>query len=405
MRQSLPIRADVITQLEKITGKMAAHESAPLIEEAEKDTIKAAVQSYEHTTSHENLIIAGVDGTGDFPSISYSDSFVYLTMAQGTCYQSDPGCGLKERSAVDPILELTWLTNDPEQYKAAFDASFASLAGMSVVDVISQSDYKALKAKMSGKTDSVTTLIDNLIRPQPSDTGNVAIQLRSCAELGAALRLIKSDSAPDYVLLDSTYSLPFVGRRQASLFFEHLKRLCCVEARNRNVGFFALSKSHGMPGMEVVEHLVGEVLGVEKGKIAEHWFLRVPTQDCDGWQMTILENRNVPPPGAVSYLVRFHRNTPVMRLDMDIEYWNANIKAESDEATQANERKLFESLDYACHDQRAYGYPYPIKAGHDRASLTNAERAAFRKMIIQAAVAEGMNPKLFRSASQATGHG
>jgi len=405
MRQSLPIRADVIAQLEKITGKMAAHESAPLIDDAEKDAIKSAVQSYDHTTSRENLVIAGVDGTGDFPSISYSDSFVYLTMAQGTCYQSDSGCGLKEISAVEPILELTWLTNDPEQYRDALDASFASLAGMSVADVISQSDYKALKAKMSGKTDLVTTLIDNLIRPQPSDTGNLAIQLRSCAELGAALRLIKSEAAPQYVLLDSTYSLPFVSRRQASLFFEHLKRLCCVEARNHNIGFFALSKSHGMPGMEVVEPLVAEALGAEKGKTAEHRFLRVPIQARDGWRMAILENRNVPPPGAVSYLVRFHRNTPVMRLDMDFEYWYASLRGETEETTQANERKLFEDIDYACHDQRAYGYPYPIKAGHDRASLTNAERVAFRKMIIQAAVAKGMNPKLFRSASQATGHG
>jgi len=90
---------------------------------------------------------------------------------------------------------------------------------------------------------------------------------------------------------------------------------------------------------------------------------------------------------------------------MDIEFWRERIRADKEDETQANERTLFEDLDYACHDQRAYGYPYPIKAGHDRASLTNAERTAFRKMIVQAAVAKGMPPKLFRSVSQATGHG
>jgi len=401
MPQSLPIRADVIAQLEKIAGKMAAHESAPLIDEAEKESIKGAIHSYRHTTTHDNLVIAGVDGTGDFPSISYSDSFVYLTMAQGTCYKADATSGLKEVEAVAPIFELTWLANDPTQYKDALDDYFASLAGISVADVIRTSDYRVLKQRKTGRADSVTSLVDNLIRPQPSDTGNVAIQLRSCAELGAALRLIKSDAAPQYVLLDSTYSLPFAGRRQVSLFFEHLKRLCCVEARTRGIGFFALSKSHGMPGMEVIEQLAAECVG-ERG---EHWFFRIPVQGRDDWELALVENRNVPPVGAVSYLVRFHRNTPVMRLDMDIEFWRERIRADKEDETQANERTLFEDLDYACHDQRAYGYPYPIKAGHDRASLTNAERAAFRKMIVQAAVAKGMPPKLFRSVSQATGHG
>ena len=73
--------------------------------------------------------------------------------------------------------------------------------------------------------------------------------------------------------------------------------------------------------------------------------------------------------------------------------------------TLDNERSIFEDLDYASHDQRAYGYPYPIKAGHDRASLTQAERVALRKMIVEAAVYEGMRPQLFRNVSQATGHG
>lgn len=65
---------------------------------------------------------------------------------------------------------------------------------------------------------------------------------------------------------------------------------------------------------------------------------------------------------------------------------------------------MFEDLDYTGRDQRYYGYPYPIKAGYDRASLTQAERVAPRKMIIDAAVTAGMKRSLFRSASAATGH-
>jgi hypothetical protein len=71
---------------------------------------------------------------------------------------------------------------------------------------------------------------------------------------------------------------------------------------------------------------------------------------------------------------------------------------------RAREQKLFEDLDYTCHDQRVYGYPYPIKAAHDRGSLTVGEREAFRKQVIAAAVQQGMSPALFRDVSKATGH-
>jgi hypothetical protein len=93
-----------------------------------------------------------------------------------------------------------------------------------------------------------------------------------------------------------------------------------------------------------------------------------------------------------------------MRLDMDESYWAQFVKGANAEATRANEQRIFEDLDYASHDQRCYGYPYPIKAGHDRASLSQAERVALRKMIIDAAVAAGMKRSLFRDASLATGH-
>jgi hypothetical protein len=107
----------------------------------------------------------------------------------------------------------------------------------------------------------------------------------------------------------------------------------------------------------------------------------------------------------VSYLVRFHKNVPVLRIDMDQAYWATNILGTDDEETQANERRLFEDLDYASHDQRCFGYPYPIKAAHDRASMTKAERVALRKQVIDAAVRAGMRRSLFRDASRATGHG
>jgi len=406
MRQDLTVRAAVRGKLKDLAKEMVSWEVLPRIDDKEEERIKRAIQPYSHTTNRENLIIAGVDGTGDFPSLSYGDSFIYVTLAQGTRYQADRVSGLREVAPeLDPLIEFTWLPEDDSQARQALDAAFESLAGAPVADVIGRSDYRELKQRGSGKKSSVAELADNLIRPHATDTGNIAIQLRSSAELGAALRLITDEPTPKYVLLDSTFSLPFVNRARLSLFFEHLKRLCCVEARKCGVGFFALSKSHGMPAMEHVERLSGAAMGMEERQKAEHWFLRIPVQGRDGWELSLIENRHVPPAAAVSYLVRFHKNTPIMRLDMDLEYWEKFVLADTPQKTLVNERRIFEDLDYVSHDQRAYGYPYPIKAGHDRASLTHAERVALRKMIIDAAVSEGMRPQLFRNVSQATGHG
>ncbi len=406
MRHDLAIRSVVRGKLKGLAEQMASWEDSPCIDEKEEARITQAIRAYDHTTSRENLVIAGVDGTGDFPSLSYGDSFVYITLAQGTRYQSDHLCGLREVAPeLEPLIEFTWLPEDDSHARRALDAAFESLAGAPIADVIARSDYRQLKREGSGRASPVAELLDNLIRPHATDTGNVAIQLRSSAELGAALRLIMDEPAPNYVLLDSTFSLPFVNRARASLFFEHLKRLCCVEARARGVGFFALSKSHGMPSMEHIERLAAVAPELQGRDKPEHWFMRLPTPSRDGWELSILGNRHVPPTAAVSYLVRFHKNTPVMRLDMDLGYWEQYVRCSTPAETLAREQRIFEDLDYASHDQRAYGYPYPIKAGHDRASLTRPERVALRKMIIDAAVAQGMRPQLFRNVSQATGHG
>jgi hypothetical protein len=296
------------------------------------------------------------------------------------------------------------MPEDEIKRRENLDASFEAVAGQPIRQVIEQSDYRNLKSNYSRKPQTVDVLEQSLLRPHASDSGNIAIQLRSVAEAAAALRLIQAVQKPDYVLIDTTLSLPFVTRADLSLFQEHLKRLCCVEARNRGIGFFALSKSHGLPAIEHIERLAAEALGLAERQMVEHWYLRIPVQRRDGWELSLVDQRNVPPPGAVTYLVRFHRNVPVMRLDMDETYWETFVKGASDEETRANEMRIFQDLDYASHDQRCYGYPYPIKAGHDRASLTEAERVALRKMIIAAAVSAGMKRSLFRSAAAATGH-
>lgn len=403
MRFDMHLRRKVLQQMEQVVDKMKAWEEQPRLAEDQLAEIRKRLVIFEHTTALENLSVGGVDGSGDFPSLSYGDSFVYFACAQGTIYVANPITGLKEVSpAPEPVTHFAWIPENPKELREAFDDAFASLAGMPVESVIAQSDFRSLS---KGKEVSVESYVDGLLRPHAADSGNIAIQLRSTAELGAALRLIRSEAKPGYVMVDGTFSLPFIGKGDTSLFHEHLKRLCCVKARDREICFCALSKSHGLPSESLLEELARQKADLGEKKTAEHWFLRLPVPGEDAWEFALSEGRLVPPPGAVSYLVRFHKTSPVMRLDLDRKYWTQEIKGKTAEETLIQEQKIFGDLDYASHDQRCYGYPYPIKAGHDRASLTRPERLALRKQIIDMAVRAGMNRALFKDTSLATGHG
>lgn len=405
MRYTQHLRSEVRDRLASLAGDMRAWQEQPYLSAEETRQLLSAIQLFRHTTRADDLCLAGIDGSGDFPSLTYADSFIYVTVAQGATYKVSPATGLREEwPAPSPAPEFTWLPNDPKRCREEWYKALERLAGRPLLSVIDASDYRHLKAAASGQDTPVQGLYANLLCPQASDSGNIAIQLRTTAELGLAYRILDSDAATRYVLVDTTFSLPFVTRRDVSLFYEHLKRLCCVRARQRGIGFFAISKSHGLPAIELLEDLAREKAGLSSGEQAQHWYLRIPTQADDGWVMSQLHERQVPPIGAVSYLVRFHRNVPVLRVDMDRGFWEEYVLADSDDLTRRREADIFEHLDYASHDQRAYGYPYPLKSGHDRASLTNAERLAFRQQVIDAAVAAGMNRSLFRDASMATGH-
>ncbi len=405
MRHTQHLRVEVRDRLSQLAEQMRDWQESPAISDRERVRILAAIQTFEHTTTAEPFSLAGVDGSGDYPSLTYADSFIYVTVAQGTVYQLDQTSGLREISPFfTPPPEFTWLPGDESKCREEWERAFQRLVGQSIRSVIERSDYRSLKTIASGRNSSVERLCAELIRPHASDSGNIGIQLRTTAEMSLALKLIESDARPSFVLVDTTLSLPLVTRKDASLFYEHVKRLCCVEARQRGIGFFAVSKSHGLPAMELLEELAREKTGRERGNPAEHWYLRMPWKEQDGWELTQAKDRQLPPIGAVSYLVRFHRNVPVLRLDMDAEYWRSRVLGENDQATRDNESRIFRHLDYASHDQRSYGYPYPLKAGHDRASLTQAERASFRRQIIDAAVSVGMRGSVFRDASMATGH-
>jgi hypothetical protein len=400
MRYDIHIRETARQKIAAMAEDMSQWEAKPRIDREEERQIKAGVRSFAHTVKTVEFHMGGVDGSGDYPSFSYGDSFVYVASASGTVYRTDALHGLREEACFDePTLEFVWLPGEADEARKRWLDAFESLGDLPVREVIQRSDYREIKSLATRAKHAVGGLLEDLILPPASDTANVGIQLRSTAELGTALRLITREPKCRYVLMDTTFSLPMVTRRDLSLFHEHLKRLCCVEARKRDIRFFAISKSHGLPAIELIEAMAAEALGLEIGKVAEHWFLRLPISGEDDWQFSLTGGRQIPPRGAVSYLFRFHRNTPVLRLDLDHGFWAEHLKGDTTVETH-----LFEDLDYCGHDQRAYGYPYPIKACHDRARLSEAERVALKKQIVDSAFAAGMKRSLFRDVSASTGH-
>jgi hypothetical protein len=401
MRYDLNIRDSVRKKLRHMAQDMSQWEAKPRVGPEEEKQILSAIRPFPHTSKlKEPFRIAGVDGSGDYPSFSYADSFVYVASASGTVYRTDSLHGLVEEVCLDePTIEFLWIPEDRVEARNRWVTCLEALAGDVFSEVITLSDYRLLKDQASKFSHTVPSLVDALILPRASDSANVGIQLRSTAEFGTALRLIRHELPSRYILMDTTMSLPMVTRRELSLFYEHLKRLCCVEARKRNSFFMTISKSHGFPAMEQIEGMAAEVVGKKKGEQAEHWFLRLPMEGVDQWKFSLAEERRIPPIGAVSYLFRLHKNTPIMRLDMDYAIWKERVRENPSQEVQ-----IFSDLDYASHAQFAYGYPYPIKASHDRSRLTKAERTAIRKQIIDAAVAAGMKRTLFRDVSSATGH-
>lgn len=396
MRFDIHIRQSMRDRLADVSASMAAwDQQQPASPDLHRRLVEA-IEPFEHTTNALGLVVGGVDGSGDFPAIAYADSFVYVSVASAALYEADAVHGLKEIDrGLQTLVEFTWLSTGERQRAASMFESFERLVGRSVDEILGGSDYAELGH--GGRRTSAGHR-SGLIIPPAHDAGNVGIQLRTTAELSAALRLIEAVPEGALVLTDGTMSLPFVQRDKQSLFFEHLRRFCCVRARARGVYFAALSKFHGLPSGLRLEDAAREKLGVAE---PEHWFLRVPEAGRDGWSPWPPDGPKVPPVGATSFLVRLHRSTPIMRLDLDAQFWEERMGGRKDlEAT----RRFFGALDYSAHDQRCYGYPYPIKAAHDRGSLTEPERMVIRQQLVEAAVNAGVRRASFRDTSQLTGH-
>ncbi|GLI06715.1 hypothetical protein YDYSG_27450 [Paenibacillus tyrfis] len=400
MRYDLHLRQEMKTKLESVVRELKDwNYETNVYEEDIKKLLSNYMTYFEHCKYPDHSFsMGGSDSSGDFPVVTYGDSFVYLVTATTRVYEALSEGRMKEKELpINALLEFLWLPEDNDLKNEKFIKFFKDISGDDLAEVISKSGYLDLKRKATNKTYTANELVNKLIFPAAHDAANVRVQIMVAFELCSVISLLKSGVCPTYILTDNTLTLPFI-KSDEGLFFEVLKRYCCKMATEKGIGFFAVSKSHNLPHMEKIE---AEILNNGSN---EHWFFRIPNHEEDEWEPEFLGKRSIPPIGAITYIFRLHKTTPPLRLDMDKAYWNEYIKHDNKQTMKNNEIQLFRDLDFASHDQRCFGYPYPIKASHDIVSLTKAEREAFRKQVIDAAERIGLSRRNFIDASLQTGH-
>ena len=407
MHFDIQFREDLLRQIQGVVGDIKDWNADDSALSKELKSLEGRIVPFDHCAIPDHPFrIAGSDGSGDFPCVRYGDSFVYLVTAMARLYEATPDLNhLRELKAPNcDIVDLLWLPEDKKVSNDRFRVFFEHICCVPLSEVCTRSDYYDLCKKNGCAPATSLDLINTLIFPEAHEDNNVRIQMMGTAEAAVFLQLLRSallspeDGEPSYVLQDATLTLPLV-HKSASLFLEIAKRYACVLAREKKVTYLAVSKSHNLPHIDSIEELVRKV-----SPTLEHWFLRLPTPALGEQTPHFLGTRAIPPVGAVTYLFRLHRTMPTMRLDMDFEYWKSSIWNRDERTMRERETRIFRDLDFASHDQRCYGYPYPIKACHDMASLTEAERSAFRKKVIDEAVANGLKRKNFLDPSIPAGH-
>lgn len=406
MRFDIHFRSDVCNQIDGVVANLKQWNADDEQIRKEIRSLADYVGTFEHCYKPDrDFLIAGADGSGDFPCVRYGDSFVYVVVALARLYSADKGDShlVEHDLKIKDVVDFLWLPEAKKKSDPLFDQFFERIGGDTLEHICEESDYNKLSQGTRGVHSSAADIVKDLRKPEAHDAHNIPIQMMGPAETAVLIRALESDfvavsNRPVYLIQDTTLSLPFLTKPM-TLFFEVYKRYACVKARKAGACYFTLSKSHNMPHIDLIEELVGHVTGSQ-----EHWYLRMPNPALGEKPPAFLDDRAIPPKGAVTYLFNLHKNQQPMRIDLDWEYWKSHFWSENKDNLRAAERQFFRDIDFSSHDMRCYGYPYPVKASHDMVSLTAAERAALRKQVIDRGLAAGLKYKNFLDPSFATGH-
>jgi hypothetical protein len=360
-----------------------------LVEESEPDKVQlddllTNVRAFAHTVSLDREFrVAGVDGSGESPVLQQDDVFMHFVIAAGTIFQtaSERQHKLSILTVEDGIYaDFIALRDERKAVQAAYAGFLDRLIGITPRLMAERSDYievfNATSQRAHIQLGDVVFPNRRMAFSKASEIASNAYQIRSLAELAMAIRLL--DHRPDYLLIDTSLVYFLLGE---SIYLpELLKRYLICRATELGTCVIALSKSHNIPNGNLIARRVKEEIG-----FADHWYLRLPSDALGESRLPWLEEKEVPPKLGVSYLFKFHSADFPMRIDLDAGWWSHHIRGE-----EAAERRLFQDLDFTCHDSRSYGYPYPLRASHRRSALTKQERAALRDVVVRLAAEQGI---------------
>ena len=335
--------------------------------------------------------VAASDGSGSFPLISRDTIFFYFVTADALTYQADGGLNpLRRTGEVEQFSEvLVWAEHWDDATKADWlDDYYQRLTGMTFRQLAEASDYLELKQEYAERPVPTTVKALRPILYSASEVDSVRKLLMGSAELAALLRVLRRPAPPDLVLMDGTLSLPSISRRE-TILTNVLKRHLVTQAREQGVCAIALSKSSTFVGATEIAQLLTQHFD------GTHWAYRFPIA---GEEPLGIEGLNLPPPGAVTYLVRFHRETPALRLDFDSRYWQA-------QGGDDWVKTILPQLDFCSHEARCFGYPYPLFAAHVRCSTTQDVQRAAKSRIFSGLRNAGFDPTEFEDIHTLLGMG
>ncbi|MHA1772258.1 MAG: DNA double-strand break repair nuclease NurA [Candidatus Thorarchaeota archaeon] len=378
-------------------------------EERIKRDLLTSIDPYCKDVQLDDFLVAGIDGSGNSRFMRFDDAQVHLltsatiVLNTGTAdgrllHSVDPEKLVAIYKAPQPIIDMHWHTGERDDARSKMAESLGEFYPVKDirrivlpffedklnVGISSFADLKDTEYKKYMK--DLVSMVSLITRGQSLTNDAIHDELRKVFEYSAARRLLGSDLAPRYLLIDGALST-FIhySRDYPSMPSGFILRELCKTARERGTIICAISKDHTVPFAHQIAELAKESFGGYK-----KWFCRLPAGGKSGLRLRIYEDRTyIPPKLAIPYLFSFSQDNRPSRIDFDLVWWEEQIYDEDPDKLRENERALFRDLEFISRDARWYGYPVPLALAHERCVLTYKDLKIAREIARSALRAVG----------------
>ncbi|MHA1907623.1 MAG: hypothetical protein ACW98Y_10050 [Candidatus Thorarchaeota archaeon] len=350
----------------------------------------------------EDFIVAAVDGSGNSNLVTLDDIRVHLLSSSTILLNSNSVNGQYfeplEREFIEaevgeqPFLDSHWHSGVRGDAQKKLAESLENIYPQKdVAEIVLPFFRDFTNGSINSTTDLGKSLeygkyvkdlkeVKKLISRQQLLTNPIVHdELRTVTELAAVRKVLESNLTPKYMLIDGALSvfLHFV-RKYPSMPSGFMLRDVCTLARKKGVIVAAISKNHTIP----FAHRIAKMARDNFGDHAK-WFCQLPSAEDPGGGLHIYEDRTyIPPTLAVPYLFSFSRDNRPSRVDFDRIWWKEKILVHGDsQATRANEKAIFQDLEFMSRDARWYGYPVALGLAHTTCKLSYEDMRLAKEIV------------------------